>query len=424
MLSKDVLVAEFIASNPRSQEAFERARGILPGGNTRSVFHSFPFPLVLESGDGCEVTSLDGRVYTDFSSDFTAALYGHSNPVVHAALREISSTGFALGGIMEKEAEMGEIIRNRIPSMKKIRFCNSGTEANMYALATALVFTGRKKILVFDRGYHGGVISFPDRGNPLNMPHDFIVGKFDSIEGTQPLLSTDIGAIIVEPLQAAGGVRPASKEFLAFLRKAADEIGAILIFDECVTSRLHFNGMQGALGVIPDMTVVGKYMGGGLPFGAFGGRDDIMDLYDPYSQGVGKALFHSGTFNGNIFTLTVAIAVSKLVTAESIHRLNTLGDRLRTSAERIIQESGFEQIYFTGHGSEIGVHFRGDEPATVCEIFYYFLLKHGFMIGFRGFICLNLLHTEESVDRLLQCIQNFVDEYRDLSLSRELACRL
>ncbi|KAF3098995.1 hypothetical protein TWF102_004791 [Orbilia oligospora] len=412
MLAKDVLVEEFIVSNPRSQKAFERAREILPGGNTRSVFNSFPFPLVLESGCGCEVTSLDGKVYTDFSSDFTAALYGHSNPVIYDSLREIFSTGFALGGVVEKEAELGEIIRKRFPSMKKIRFCNSGTEANMYALATALVFTGRKKILVFDRGYHGGTMSFPDKGNPLNLPHDFIIGKFDSIESTQPLLNADIAAIIVEPLQAAGGVRPASKEFLAFLRKAADELHAILIFDECVTSRLHFNGMQGALGVIPDMTVVGKYMGGGLPFGAFGGREDIMNLYDPYSQGIENTLFHSGTFNGNVFTLNAAIAASKLVTAEALLRLNNLGDRLRTSAHAIIEASGFEDMYFTGHGSEIGVHFRGDDAVTVRESFFYYLLRHGLMIGFRGFICLNLLHTDESVDQLLQCIQRFVDEYQ------------
>ncbi|KAF3905274.1 hypothetical protein ABW21_db0206207 [Orbilia brochopaga] len=329
MLSKDLLIEEFVASNPRSKTAFERARDVLPGGNTRSVFNSLPFPLVLQSGNGCTVTSLDGRVYTDFISDFTAALYGHSNPVIYDALKDVSSTGFALGGVMEKEAELGEIIRGRIPSMKKIRFCNSGTEANMYALATALVFTGRKKILVFDRGYHGGTLSFPDKGNPLNIPHDFIVGRFDNIEETRPLISQDIAAIIVEPLQCAGGVRPASKEFLEYLRKAADKINAILIFDECVTSRLHYNGMQGAMGITPDMTVVGKYMGGGFPFGAFGGRDDIMSLYDPYAQGADKSLFHSGTFNGNIFTLSAAIAASKLVTPDALDRLNALGDRLR-----------------------------------------------------------------------------------------------
>ncbi|KAJ6256177.1 hypothetical protein Dda_9012 [Drechslerella dactyloides] len=260
----------------------------------------------------------------------------------------------------------------------------------MYALATALVFTGRKKILAFDRGYHGGTISFPDKGNPLNLPHDFIVGKFDNIEGTQPNISNELAAIIVEPLQCAGGVRPASKEFLAYLRKAANE---------------------GLMGVIPDMTVVGKYMGGGFPFGAFGGRDNIMNLYDPYIQGPENSLFHSGTFNGNIFTLNAAIAASKLVTPEALLRLNNLGDRLRISAQKIVQDSGLASITFTGHGSEIGVHFHGDEAATVRECFFYFLLKHGFMIGFRGFICLNLLHEDESVDGMLQCIQKFVNEY-------------
>ncbi|KAK6503253.1 hypothetical protein TWF481_008282 [Arthrobotrys musiformis] len=412
MLSKETLVEEFVASNPRSQEAFERALGVLPGGNTRSVFTSLPFPLVLESGNGCEVTSVDGKVYTDFVSDFTAALYGHSNPVIYEALKNIPLTGFALGGITQKEAELGEIIRNRFPSMEKMRFCNSGTEANMYALATALVFTGRKKILVFDRGYHGGTMSFPDKGNPLNIPHDYIIGRFDDIEGTKPFLSADIAAIIVEPMQCAGGVRPASKEFLVFLREAADSLGAVLIFDECVTSRLHFNGMQGSMGIVPDMTVVGKYMGGGFPFGAFGGKEGIMSLYDPYVQGPEKVLVHSGTFNGNIFTLTAAIAASKLVTPEALLNLNNLGEKLRASAQKIVEKTGFDTMYFTGHGSEIGVHFRGDGWYAVRESFYYYLLKHGFMIGFRGFICLNLFHTDELVDRFLQCIQSFVDEYQ------------
>ncbi|KAK6346575.1 hypothetical protein TWF696_006697 [Orbilia brochopaga] len=412
MLSKELLIEEFVASNPLSKAAFERARDVLPGGNTRSVFNSLPFPLVLKSGEGCSVTSLDRRTYTDFISDFTAALYGHSNPVIYDALNEVSTTGFALGGVMEKEAELGEIIRGRIPSMKKIRFCNSGTEANMYALATAIIFTGRKKILAFDRGYHGGTISFPDKGNPLNIPHDFVVGKFDNIEETRPLITNDLAAIIVEPLQCAGGVRPASKVFLEYLRKAADEVNAILIFDECVTSRLHYNGMQGLMDITPDMTVVGKYMGGGFPFGAFGGRDDIMNLYDPYIHGAEKSLFHSGTFNGNVFTLTAAIAASKLVTRDALDRLNALGDRLRISAQDILQASGFTSISFTGHGSEIGVHFHGAEAAIVRECFFYFLLKHGFMIGFRGFICLNLLHDDESVDRILECIRQFVKDYQ------------
>jgi glutamate-1-semialdehyde 2,1-aminomutase len=140
------LVTEFVNSNPKSQQAFERARKALPGGNTRSVLYSDPLPLVIRSGRDCYVTSVDGREYVDFLSDFSAGMYGHSHPTIKQAVTEALETGFSLGGLTEKEAQLGELIKQRIPSMELIRFCNSGTEANTMALALAVAFTGRKKV--------------------------------------------------------------------------------------------------------------------------------------------------------------------------------------------------------------------------------------------------------------------------------------
>ncbi|KAE8155022.1 pyridoxal phosphate-dependent transferase [Aspergillus avenaceus] len=387
---------------------------VLPAGNTRSVLHSTPFPLVLKSGSGASVTSLDGREYTDFVSDYSAGLYGHSHPVITKAVAEALATGFSLGGVTEKEAQLGEILCNRFQSIEQVRFCNSGTEANTYALGTALAFNGRKKVLVFESGYHGGTLNFaPATVNSLNLPHDFVIGAYNDIESTRSLADERIGAILVEPMQSAGGMRPSSKEFLQFPRETATRVGAVLIFDEVVTSRFHFHGMQGAWGVRPDMTTLGKYLGGGFPFGAFGGRADIMNQFDPEEAGA-QCLQHAGTFNNNIFTMTSAVAAADLVTEEALVRLNQLGNRVREQGNKMAQRAGFGGISFTGYGSAIGVHFHGSEESVLLHAFYFYLLRHGITIGRRGFISLNLQHTDAHVDHLIRAIRGFINEYGSL----------
>lgn len=241
----------------------------------------------------------------------------------------------------------------------------------------------------------------------MNLPHEFIVGKYNSIEETKPLMSREIAAILVEPMQAAGGMRPASREFLAFLRQAADEIGAVLIFDEVVTSRLHYHGLQGAWNIKPDMTTLGKYLGGGFPFGAFGGAAEVMDRFD--SPDRATALHHSGTFNNNIFTMSAAVTASKLITASEIRRLNDMGNRFREEANEMTKRMGVTDMGFTGYGSAIGVHFDGEQAECLRDCFYFYLLSCGISIGRRGFMSLNLTLTEASIDRLLDAVSKFLD---------------
>ncbi|KAF3390295.1 hypothetical protein F1880_009216 [Penicillium rolfsii] len=403
------LVHQYERSHPRSKEAYNKAKTVLPAGSTRSVLVSEPFPLVIKSAKGTHFTTLDGLTFEDFVSDFSAGIYGHSHPVIHQAVQEALATGFSLGGITQKETELAEILTTRFPSFEMVRFCNSGTEANTFALATAVAFTQRKKILVFENGYHGGTISFGAAKNQLNLPHDFVIGKYNSIEETQPLVTHEIAAILVEPLQAAGGMRPASPEFLRFLREAATNVGAVLIFDEVVTSRLHYNGIQGAWNIKPDMTTVGKYLGGGFPFGAFGGSSKIMDRFDAPNKGI--TFHHSGTFNNNIFTMTAAVAASKLITPAELDRLNKLGDGFREQANILIQKAGINWMSFSGYGSAIGVHFTGTEAMSLLDCFYFSLLNRGIAIGRRGFMSLNLMHTEASMDRLLEAVKSFLEEF-------------
>ncbi|KAK1149529.1 hypothetical protein N8T08_005078 [Aspergillus melleus] len=403
------LVEHYEKTYAASKQAHERARRVLPAGNTRSVLHSDPFPLHIRSAEGSNVTTIDGATFEDFVSDFSAGIYGHSHPIIKAAVQEALSTGFSLGGNTQKEAELGEILVQRFPSVERVRFCNSGTEANTFDIATAIAYTKRQKVLVFENGYHGGTLSFSTKQNPMNLPHHFALGKFDSIEDTRPLIDDQLAAILVEPMQGAGGMRPASREFLAFLRQAADEVGAVLIFDELVTSRLHYHGLQGATGVQPDMTTLGKYLGGGFPFGAFGGSVKIMNKFDPAVNP--EALHHSGTFNNNIFTMSAAVSAAQLITEHSLAGLNWLGDRLRAEANSLIQTAGFHSLRFIGYGSAVGLYFMGVDADRLRECFYFSMLNRGILIGRRGFLMLNLAHTEASVDRVLDAVSAFVAEF-------------
>ncbi|KAJ5819364.1 hypothetical protein N7474_004955 [Penicillium riverlandense] len=413
------LINNFVTTNPQSRASHDNARKSLPGGNTRSVLSSAPFPLTMKSGKAQYLTSIDGKEYLDFTSNFSEALYGHSHPVIEAAVKEALSNGFSMGAVSNKEAQLAEILKERFASIDYVRFCNSGTEANTFALLAALAFTGRKKVLVFRNGYHGGTLTFANDTNPMTLPFDFVLGEYCNIEHTRQLITSDLGAILVEPMQGAAGMLPATAKFLTFLREEASRTGAVLIFDEVITSRLHYNGLQGHFGICPDMTTLGKYIGGGFSFGAFGGRADIMSQFDPAvgTPGTGRVLTHSGTFNNNVFTMTAALAGSKLVTRESLSGLNALGDGLRQRGNEIARDHEWVGIEFSGMGSAVGVHFGGSGNSEVLrDCFYFYMLERGIMVGRRGFVSLNLAHREEDVDRFLDAVRAFAVEMKSLCL--------
>lgn len=252
--------------------------------------------------------------------------------------------------------------------------------------------------MVFDNGYHGGTLSFHSRSSPSNLPHDFVFGKYNDEHATQSLLSEEIAAIVVEPMQGAGGLVPATKEFLQFLREAATRVGAVLIFDEVMTSRLAFGGLQAHFGVYPDMTTVGKYLGGGFSFGAFGGRAEYMERFDPNSP---KAISHSGTFNNNVFSMRVGLAAAKLLTEDAIAKANSLGDRLRDSLRSLAARERLHDITFTGMGSMVGLHFSGPHADKTRRCVFLGLLEKKVYVGQRGFIALNVCHEDEHIDAVL-----------------------
>jgi len=405
-------------ANPKSLAQHKRAAEVLPGGNTRTVIFSEPFPITLVQGKDARVQSLDGDWYRDFLGEYTAGFYGHSDARLREAVMGALERGWSMGGHTEVEAEMASLIHERFPSMELMRFANSGTEANLYAISTARAITGRQKVMVFEGGYHGGVFVFTGaKQHPLTAPFDFIIAPYNDIASTAELLQehgADIAAILVEPMQGSGGCIPASKEFLQFLRDWSSRTAAILIFDEVMTSRQSYGGLQAIHGLAPDMTTLGKYLGGGFSFGAFGGKAEIMDRFNPLRP---DAITHAGTFNNNIFTMSAGVAGLRFLTRELMDEINGRGDKLRDRLNIIASRAAFP-MQFTGRGSMMNVHMTyadirsirdtKDSSGPLRDLFYFDMLSEGFWMARRGMINLAVPTNDADCDALAEAVEKFV----------------
>jgi glutamate-1-semialdehyde 2,1-aminomutase len=274
-------------------------------------------------------------------------------------------------------------------------------------MSLARVATGREAIVIFAGGYHGGVFFFETAaGSPLNAPFPFRVGEYNDIESARRLITDDVAAVVVEPVQGSAGVIPGDLAFLAALRETATEQGALLVFDEVMTSRLSTGGMQQVLGIAPDLTTFGKYLGGGLTFGAFGGRADLMSRFDPNR---GDALPHAGTFNNAVLTMAAGAAGLELYDDRAVARLNALGDRLRNRLNAIDGE-----ISATGYGSLVGLHFtrgevrrKSDSPKRPEQqaLLHLHMLERGYSYARRGFVALSLPIEEGDVDGFADAVE-------------------
>ncbi len=404
-------IARYTARNPESERRAARAAEVLPGGNTRSVLHFDPFPLAFARGEGAQLWSLDGDRYVDLLGEYTAGLYGHSHPVILDAVREALDGGISYGGTNDLEHRFAELLCRRFPAMERVRFTNSGTEANLMALALALHHTGRREVLAFKGGYHGGVLAFGSgEPSPVTVPHAFVLGDYDEVEATRALIrahAETLGAILVEPMLGSGGCIPASGAFLRMLREEATATGAVLIFDEIMTSRLGPQGVGGLEGIAPDLMTVGKYLAGGMSFGAFGGRRELMSAYDPTRPG---SLFHAGTFNNNVLSMSAGIAgLGRVLTDEALTALNERGDRLRADLDRVAVDLDVP-VHVSGRGSLMTVHSR--EP--VKRLLFFELLDSGHWIAARGMIALSLPVTDELCAGFVSAFETILSRHREV----------
>ncbi len=419
----------YAAANPRSRARHEAAARHMPGGNTRTVLHYPPFPLAFARGEGCRLFDLDGHAYLDFLGEHSAALYGHSDPVIREAVEAALADGIALGGPNRYEAALAAEICRRFPSVERIRFCNSGTEANLFALGAARAHTGREAVMVFEGAYHGGVLMFGGP-HPINLPLPWVVAPYNDAARTLALIAANAGrlaAILVEPLQGAAGCIPADPAFLATLREAATRHGIVLVFDEVMTSRLSPSGLQGRLGITPDMTTFGKYLGGGLTFGGFGGRADILDRFDPRQPG---AIAHAGTYNNNVLTMAAGLAgLTRVLSEAALAQVNGLGDSLRERLNALIARHGVP-MQATGAGSLVGLHFARRPVRSTADLaadaagaarreqlkalMHLDLLAQGVYYARRGYMSLSLPMGEAEIDRFCAAFDDFLSVRRAL----------
>lgn len=411
----DSIVADVLdyykMSRPRSSALHNSGLRVIPGATTRSVVDFRPFPFRVARADGARFVDVDGHELIDFCGDYTAGLLGHNPYVVRKAIDEALGKGWAFGTAHSSEIELAELICERFPSIEAVRFTSSGTEANLLAIGTALHHVRGSKVLAFEGGYHGAVLSFNTAiaGSALNVPYDFVLAQYNDVQSVRAAFEAHaISCAIVEPMLGSGGCIPGSREFLVTLRRECDRANCVLIFDEVMTSRLYPGGLQRSVNVVPDMTTLGKYLAGGMTFGAFGGSANLMAHFDVRGGG---SLTHSGTFNNNVFSMAAAIAVLRNgLDDQALQDNNRKGDSLRIKVTDALAASGLP-LWVTGLGSMMHIHSTDERWITWL---FHSMLNRGIYISPRGFVALSLPISKRDCDRMADALREWSGMASDL----------
>ena len=436
-------IDRYLASHPASNELQKGAVQYLPGGSSRSAAYFDPFPFFVERGEGHYLYDADGNRYLDFMINATSLIMGHAHPLVVEALREQAARGWAFSGPTEAQVRLARILCDRIPSIDTVRFTNSGTEATENAIRAARAFTGRHKIAKFEGGYHGAheyasvSVNTPadrlDPSGPTAVPEfpgmspgvlaDVLVLPYNDLGESDRLMrrhGEDLACVIMEPIASSFGYVPGKLEFLRGIRELASELGILLVFDEVQSFRVAPGGAQERFGVVPDITALGKIVGGGMPAGAFGGREDIMALFDPTNGGA--VVPHAGTTNANPMTMVAAEATLSSLTPEVYERLDSLGSMLRGKLRAVFDEFDVP-AQVTGVASLFGVNFtseeitdyrsvvRGDQEMK--QLLFLGLINEGVLLQNRGAGALCTLTTDSEVDTLVEATRRVVQRARD-----------
>lgn len=417
----------------QSIDAYKEAVDLMPGGVNSPVraFKSVGLsPIFMESGKGSKIKDIDGNEYIDYVLSWGPLIHGHADDRVVEKLKETTEKGTSFGAPTLIENKLAQLVIDRVPSIEMVRMVNSGTEATMSALRVARGFTGRDKILKFEGNYHGhgdsllikagsgvATLGLPDSpGVPASIAENTITVPYNDIESLRLAFANygnDIAAVIVEPVSGNMGVVPPSNDFLQELRKITNDNGTVLIFDEVMTGfRVGYNCAQGYYGVTPDLTCLGKVIGGGLPVGAYGGKREIMENVAPAGQ-----IYQAGTLSGNPLAMVAGYETLKALTQESYTIMNEKVDRL---------EEGFKQaaidydipLHINRAGSMVGVFFT-NEPVVNFECaqksnldyfaqYYRAMIEEGVFLPpsqFEG-LFLSTAHTDEDIENTINAIRN------------------
>jgi glutamate-1-semialdehyde 2,1-aminomutase len=410
--------SEFVARNPESRRLHEEASKVLPGGHTRTVLAHEPFALTFARGDGAVLTDADGHDYVDLLGDYTAGLLGHSERRVLDAAHNAMTSLWSVGGLHPHESALAQLMCERF-GLERVRFTNSGTEANLMAITTALAATGRSKILAFEGGYHGGVLSFATGAAPTNAPYEFVLAPYNDLAAAVSLIDDELAAVIVEPMLGSGGCIPAKPEFLTGLYAEAREFGAVCIADEVMTSRHGRFGLAALLGATAEITTYGKYIGGGFSFGAFGGSAELLDRFDTRRPGF---ISHAGTFNNNVATMAAGrVVLGEVFTADVAEAHTARGDTVRANIADVLVRHPLP-VTVSGFGSSMTIHARETAPTNATEVaqrdpalqelIFLGLYQRGIYVAPRGMINLSLAVTDAQVGTALDALD---DTLADLS---------
>jgi glutamate-1-semialdehyde 2,1-aminomutase len=427
-------------TTPGSRALHEKAVRVMPGGTTRTTTYFDPYPLFIDRGEGCLVWDVDGTERIDMIGNYTAMILGHAHPKVVEAIRAQAARGTAFAAANAIEGELAELLCERVPSLDLVRFCNSGTEATMFAMRLARAFTGRPKIARIEGGYHGthdyaevSTHPVPAEAGPADRPlarpdsigtpawalEQTVVLPFNDPDAAERILREDgsqVAAVILEPIIGAGGVIAATSEFLERLRSVTRELGMLLIFDEVISLRVAPGGAQQLYGVTPDLTTMGKIIGGGLPVAAFGGRADVMELLDPRRK---PNLAQGGTYNGNPLGMAAGVAAMKELTPDVYEDLNRSGARVKDQLSEVFASHGVA-AQVNGVASLLAIHFtatpvtdyrsKATSDDAMTRDFFLGLLNHGVLMAPRAMGALSTPMGEEEIQRFVDVADAVVAE--------------
>lgn len=422
----------------RSQELFQEACQVLPGGISRNTIYRKPNPDYVDHGEGCYVYDLQGEKRIDFANNMCSLIHGHAQPDVIQAVTQQLKKGTAFTMATEAELRFAQHMCSRSDSFDKIRFMNSGTEAVMSAIKAARAITGRPKIAKAEGAYHGtydyaevsqkakpenwGNEQTPNSvpvamGTPQGALDDVIVIPFNNVERTLALLdqhSDSLACVIIDPLPHRVGMIPATSEFIAAIRNWCTENQALFVLDEVITFRMGYGGAQSWFDAQPDLTAMGKIIGGGFPVGALAGKAEYMNVLDPSRESL--PLPHSGTFSANPITMTAGLATMKLYDQAAVERINELGELTRQGIREAIAASGVTACV-TGAGSMFRVHLTESEPleyrsnyqdqetqVRITQLVNY-MYEHGFMMMNTCSGALSTAITNEHVSQFVETIE-------------------
>jgi glutamate-1-semialdehyde 2,1-aminomutase len=434
-------------SKSHSQKLYDRALSSLPGGNTRTTVFMKPYPIYAARGEGCRVWDVDGNEFIDCINNFTSLIHGHAHPIlVEAATRQLA-LGSAFGLPTASEIELAELLASRLPGVDQVRFTNSGTEAVMMALKAARAFTGRPKIAKCEGAYHGSYdyaeVSLdptPEawgrnapvsvayaRGTPDNVLADVVTIPFNDVEAAVSLIhehGQELACVLVDPMPNRAGLAPADKAYLDALRSVTREVGALLIFDEVITFRLGFSGAQGLWNIDPDLTTLGKIIGGGFPVGAVAGHREFMAVFDPRS---GKpALPHGGTFSANPVTMRAGLVAMELLDEAAFARLDSIGEAVRGGIDAAFRRTGVPGRT-VGLGSLLKIHFAdrpirdyrsaymSEQEAQRQAVFNRALLNRGVLAAGYGLMALSMPMSDADVDTIIAAASEALAEVAALA---------